>query len=137
MQYNPEELNDILNIYKAESDEIIQELNDGFLALEKNPTDKTPIKRLLQLAHSLKGASRMIDFTSIQNIAHKLEDILSYWKKEDIIINVDSFQVIYEACDYLTELVEKSVKQKANFEDANLMIFINKLDNFITSNRMV
>ena len=137
MQYNPEELNDILNIYKAESDEIIQELNDGFLALEKNPTDKTPIKRLLQLAHSLKGASRMIDFTSIQNIAHKLEDILSYWKKEDVIINVESFQVIYEACDYLTELVEKSVKQKANFEDANLMIFINKLDNFITSNRMV
>ncbi len=137
MQYNPEELNDILNIYKAESDEIIQELNDGFLALEKNPTDKTPIKRLLQLAHSLKGASRMIDFTSIQNISHKLEDILSYWKKEDVIINVESFQVIYEACDYLTELVEKSVKQKSNVEDANLIIFINKLDNFITSNRMV
>ena len=106
MQYNPEELNDILNIYKAESDEIIQELNDGFLALEKNPTDKTPIKRLLQLAHSLKGASRMIDFTSIQNISHKLEDILSYWKKEDVIINVMCFLQFNYFNSYVTGLGE-------------------------------
>ena len=35
MQYNPEELDEILNIYKAESEEIIQELNDGFLEFEK------------------------------------------------------------------------------------------------------
>ena len=136
MQYNPEELNDILNIYKAESEEIIQELNDGFLALEKNPEDKTPLKKLFQLAHSLKGASRMINFKSVQDISHKLEDILSYWKKDDVIINVDSFQVIYEVCDYLTELVDKSVKQKNDFQDDNLVLFINKLDNFIISNRM-
>ena len=136
MQYNPEELNEILNIYKAESEEIIQELNDGFLALEKDPKDKTPLKKLFQLAHSLKGASRMINFKSVQNISHKLEDILSYWKKDDVIINVDSFQVIYEVCDYLTELVDKSVKQKNDFQDDNLVLFINKLDNFIISNRM-
>ncbi len=136
MQYNPEELNDILNIYKAESEEIIQELNDGFLALEKNPEDKTPLKKLFQLAHSLKGASRMINFKSVQDISHKLEDILSYWKKDDVIINVDSFQVIYDVCDYLTELVDKSVKQKNDFQDDNLVLFINKLDNFIISNRM-
>ena len=136
MQYNPEELNEILNIYKAESEEIIQELNDGFLALEKDPKDKTPLKKLFQLAHSLKGASRMINFKSVQDISHKLEDILSYWKKDDVIINVDSFQVIYEVCDYLTELVDKSVKQKNDFQDDNLVLFINKLDNFIISNRM-
>ena len=75
MQYNPEELKEILNIYKVESEEIIQSFNDGFLELEKNPTDKSPLKKLFQLAHSLKGASRMIGFNSVQDIAHKLEDI--------------------------------------------------------------
>ncbi|HIS88994.1 TPA: chemotaxis protein CheW [Candidatus Avigastranaerophilus faecigallinarum] len=137
MQYNPEELNEILNIYKAESEEIIQELNDGFLTLEKNPKDKTPLKKLLQLVHSLKGASRMISFTSVQDISHKLEDILSYWKKEDITININSFQLIYEVCDYLTALVEKSVKQKTNYEDKNLLLFINKLNNLINSNKTI
>ena len=137
MQYNPEELNEILNIYKAESEEIIQEVNDDFLTLEKNPKDKTPLKKLLQLVHSLKGASRMISFTSVQDISHKLEDILSYWKKEDVTINIDSFEIIYEVCDYLTALVEKSVKQKSNYEDKNLLLFINKLDSIINSNKAI
>ncbi len=137
MQYNPEELNEILNIYKVESEEIIQELNDGFLVLEKNPEDKTPLKKLFQLAHSLKGASRMINFKSVQDISHKIEDILSYWKKDDVVINVEAFQVIYEACDYLNELVEKSVKQKADFQAENISEFMNKLDDFIISNKMI
>ena len=42
MQYNPDELNEILNIYKVESEEIIESFNDGFLDLEKNQTDKKP-----------------------------------------------------------------------------------------------
>lgn len=137
MQYNPEELNEILNIYKAESDEIIQELNDNFLMLEKNPQDKTPLKKLFQLAHSLKGASRMINFKSVQDISHKLEDVLSYWKREDVIINIDSFQIIYEVCDYLNELVEKSVERKTDFQDKNLLVYINKLDSFVKSDNTV
>ena len=52
MQYNPEELDEILTIFKSESEEIIQSLNDCFLLLEKNPEDKTPLKKLFQLSHS-------------------------------------------------------------------------------------
>ncbi len=131
MQYNPEEFNEILNIYKAESEELLQGLNDNFLELENNTQDKTPIKKLLQLSHSLKGSSRMIGFNSIQDISHKLEDILSYWKKEDTVINPEAFQVIYQVCDYLAELVDKSVKQKSEYIDSNTIVIINKLENIL------
>ncbi len=93
MQYNPDEFEEIINIFNSESEEIIQELNDNFLQLEKNVHDKTPLKKLLQLSHSLKGAARMLGFNSIQNLAHKLEDILSFWKQDNAEINKDSFQV--------------------------------------------
>lgn len=131
MQYNPEELNEILNIYKVESEEIIESFNDGFLDLEKNPTDKTPLKKMFQLAHSLKGASRMIGFNSVQDIAHKLEDILSHWKKDDVEINVESFQVLYEVCDFLGVLVEKCVNQKSNYTDIKVEAFLGILDDFL------
>ncbi len=133
MQYNPEEFNEILNIYKAESEELLQGLNDNFLELENNPKDKTPIKKLLQLSHSLKGASRMLGFNGIQDISHKLEDILSYWKKDEVVINADAFQVIYQVCDYLGELVDKSVKQKSEYFGSNTILIINKLENIISS----
>ena len=137
MQYNPEEMDEILKIYGSESEEIIQELNDNFLLLEKNPNDKTPLKKLFQLAHSLKGASRMIGFNTIQDIAHKLEDILSFWGQDDVAINVDMFEEIYNVCDFLLELIRKSVADKAEYNDRNVAVFINKLDNFITFNSMI
>ena len=137
MQYNPDELNDILNIFKAESEEIIQSLNDGFMELEKNPEDKTPLKKLFQLAHSIKGAARMLGFNSIQDLAHKLEDILSYWKKEEVKIEEDAFEIIYEACDLLTELVNKSVELKTDYNSPAIYTFLTKLSTFIIRNRMM
>ncbi len=137
MQYNPEEFEEILNIFKAESEEIIQKLNDRFMELEKKPDDKTPIKELFQLAHSLKGGARMIGFNGVQNISHKLEDILSYWKNDNVKIKTDFFQVIYKACDFLYELVEKSVSQKEDCKDENVTVFLNKLDDFITHNAVI
>ncbi len=137
MQYNPEEFKDILNIFKAESEELIQELNDGFLLLEKNPENKQPLKKLFQLAHSLKGAARMLGFNSIQDIAHKLEDILSYWKKDNVVINMDSFQVIYEVCDFLNELIETAVNKQSDSYSEKVLLFVNKLDNYIVQNHMI
>ena len=137
MHYNPEELDEILTIFKSESEEIIQSLNDGFLVLEKTPTDKTPLKKLFQLCHSLKGASRMLGFNSIQDIAHKLEDILAYWKKDDVVININIFQEIYHVCDLLSLLISRCAESKTDYSDDQVLSFISKLDNFITFNHMV
>ena len=137
MQYNPEEYSEILNIFKAESEEIIQEINDNFLILEKNTEDKAPLKKLFQLAHSLKSAARMIGFNSIQDIAHKLEDILTYWKNDSVKINPDFFEEIYKICDFIGELIVKSVEKKGDYYDEKVMIFIKTLDNFINDNNIV
>lgn len=127
MNFNPQELNDILNIFKAESEEIIQELNNGLVQLEKNPKNKQQIKRLMQLAHSLKGAARTLGFNSIQDITHKLEDILSFWNKEDTVIEANSFRIVYSTCDFLSTLINKSISEKANVADTEVISFINKL----------
>lgn len=133
MQYNPGEFDEILNIFKAESEEIIQEINDNFLALEKNPDDKTPLKRLLQLSHSLKGAARMLGFNGIQDIAHKIEDIISYWNTPEAKVNPDVIQIIYEACDFLLELISKSVEQKSDYIDPKINDFLEQLNSVFTT----
>ena len=137
MQYNSEELNEILKIFKIEAEEIIQELNDGLLVLEKNPTDKTPLKKLFQLAHSLKSAARMISFNSIQDISHKIEDVLSFWRKDNIEVEVDYIEQIYKACDLIGVLIEKSIEQKSNYFDEKVATTIEILGNFIKDNDRV
>ena len=121
MEYNPEELIEILNIFKVESDEILQEINDCFLILEKNYEDKASLKKLL-----------MLGFTSIQDISHKLEDIFSMYKKDNINLQND-FQLFYNACDLLSELVYKSVEQKANISSPQVTECINNLNEIISN----
>lgn len=133
MQYNPEEFQELLNIFKAESEEIIQSLNDGFLELEKNPEDKTVIKKLLQNAHSIKGASRMLGFNAIQDISHKLEDMLTFWKEEDVVIDADSFATMYEICDFLYDIVANSVDKQSDYFDIRVVQFLNRLDGFMNN----
>lgn len=131
MQYNPEELKEILNIFKAESDEIIQELNDEMLIFEQNQADKEKLKKILQLLHSLKSAARMLGYNGIQDVAHKLEDVVSAWKTEKDEINPNCFEEIYKVFDLLGFWVAKSVETKGNYITIETEETIKKLDSFI------
>ncbi|HUX26452.1 MAG TPA: hybrid sensor histidine kinase/response regulator [Burkholderiales bacterium] len=64
-------------LFKAESDEHLQRLDDAFLRLEKTPADQALLEEAFREAHSLKGAARMLGLSAIQAPAHRLEDELN------------------------------------------------------------
>jgi two-component system chemotaxis sensor kinase CheA len=83
MDLSKEELIEVIKIFKTESQQYIQDLNKGFLKLEKDQDyDTTLIEELFRTAHSLKGAARMLSIQSVEGIAHLLEDILGKVKKK-------------------------------------------------------
>ena len=61
-------------LFKAESEEHLQHLDDALLQLEKTPADQALLEEAFREAHSLKGAARMLGLTAIQTPAHRLED---------------------------------------------------------------
>ena len=76
MEFLQEEFDEILNIFQQEGGEILQSMDKNLLILEKKPNNIDVAMQLFRDAHSLKGSARMLGFNSIQNIAHKIEDIL-------------------------------------------------------------
>lgn len=64
-------------LFKAESQEHLQRLDDALLRLEKAPGDQALLEEAFREAHSLKGAARMLGLTGIQAPAHRLEDELN------------------------------------------------------------
>jgi len=64
-------------LFKAESEEHLQRLDDALLRLEKTPADQALLEEAFREAHSLKGAARMLGLNSIQKPAHELEDELN------------------------------------------------------------
>src|ERR1035437_3092579 len=77
-------------LFRAESEEHLQHLDDALLQLEKNPTDQPLLEEAFREAHSLKGAARMLGLTAIQTPAHRLEDPFNAGRHNTTPINAAS-----------------------------------------------
>jgi len=104
VSYQPDELQEILSIYKAETEEHLQKLNEGLLSLEKAPRRTETIEEIFREAHSLKGAARMIGFEPVEKIAHGLEDLFSQARKGELDFQRHVFDVIFVALDAISKL---------------------------------
>lgn len=111
MDFSEEMIDEILKIFQVESEEIISKLNNNLLNLEKNPKDKDSILTLFRDIHTLKGASRMVDFKNVQTVAHKMEDILGLAKDGEILLNANVVDTLYKAVDFLSETIQKSIEK--------------------------
>ncbi|WP_461482114.1 hybrid sensor histidine kinase/response regulator [Porticoccus sp.] len=74
---------ELRDLFRVESEERLQHLDDGLLRLEKAPGDLAALEALFREAHSLKGAARMLGLSDIQSLAHQLEDALGLARKEE------------------------------------------------------
>jgi two-component system chemotaxis sensor kinase CheA len=63
--------------FRIEARELVEGLGTCALDLEKAPSDSDVIGRLLRLAHTLKGASRVVKLAAIAEQAHAIEDVLA------------------------------------------------------------
>jgi len=59
--------------FRIEARELLEELGKGILELEKRPAAPEVVARLLRLAHTLKGAARVVKQREIADQAHAIE----------------------------------------------------------------
>ena len=69
-------MQDPLKYFRVEAHEILEQLQSGLLELERSGARRESTQRLLRLAHTLKGAARVVKQPQIANLAHQLEDLL-------------------------------------------------------------
>ena len=85
--------------------EILQVINEAGLQLEKRPADEELIRGVRRAVHTLKGDSAACGFSKLSEIAHELEDILSFQiaqahgpKLAEVVLSaVDTFQGMLSA----------------------------------------
>jgi two-component system, chemotaxis family, sensor kinase CheA len=72
--------------FRIEARELLEGLGACVLDLEKAPADKDVIGRLLRLAHTLKGASRVVKLAAIAEEAHAIEDVLAPFREKQAAV---------------------------------------------------
>ena len=66
--------------FRIEARELLDGLSHGILALEKSESSREVVGELLRLAHTLKGASRVVKQKEVAELAHGIEDVLGPYR---------------------------------------------------------
>jgi two-component system chemotaxis sensor kinase CheA len=68
---------DRFRYFRIEARELLEQLGEGALDLEKDVPVPDVVSRLLRLAHTLKGAARVVKQQEVADLAHRVEDALA------------------------------------------------------------
>lgn len=95
-----------LGVFIDESTEHLDVLYKQLLELEKNSTDVAIIEEIFRAAHTLKGMSATMGYEDLANLTHKLENVFDGIRLENIQVNAELIDVLFQAVDQLNMMVE-------------------------------
>jgi type IV pili sensor histidine kinase/response regulator len=97
----------ILGYFIEEATEHLQALEQGILALSSTINDQEQVNGMFRAAHSIKGGAAMLGYTSIQKIAHRLEDAFKILREHEITVDQHLESLFLKGYDVLLDLIEK------------------------------
>ncbi len=127
MDFLEEEFDEVLSIFRDESEEHIQKLNKNLLKIEEDPANLHIITELFREAHSLKGSARMIGLTAIENLSHKLEDIIGSAREGGLVIDSEIIDVLCKTVDCIASIVEESINTKGQYSSPHVDQIVQEL----------
>ncbi|HVR64948.1 MAG TPA: response regulator [Polyangia bacterium] len=71
--------------FRIESRDLLDQMGQGVLDLEKGDAAAEIVARLLRQAHTLKGAARVVRQSEIADLAHGVEDVLSPFREQPAV----------------------------------------------------
>lgn len=105
-----------------EAKDLLQNAEQAFLELEKDPSNKDLIDTIFRCAHNLKGTSRAVGFGQIAELTHKAENLLLEIKQDKIIATDRVVSVLLLFNDKVREMVEGLTDDlSASFECHDLL----------------
>jgi len=88
---------ELLEEFLAEATDLLDNVDDDLITLEKDPGDLEILNRVFRAIHSVKGNASFLDFELLVAITHKTEDVLNRLRKEELLLTPEVMDVIMEA----------------------------------------
>ncbi|MCD6249349.1 MAG: chemotaxis protein CheA [candidate division Zixibacteria bacterium] len=120
-----EEMQEIIDDFLVEADELISSLDTNLVALESTPDDLELLNEIFRAAHTVKGTSSFLGFEQVTSLTHKMEDVLNKLRKDELKVTQEIMDTLLESVDILKVLLD-NVRTK-NDEELNLDNIIARL----------
>jgi two-component system chemotaxis sensor kinase CheA len=91
--------------FRPEARDLVDQCAKGVLDLEKGGSNAAAVQQLLRLAHTLKGAARVVKQSEIANRAHAIEDALAPFRDSADGIAREQIDTILEHLDEISNRI--------------------------------
>ncbi len=94
-----------LEEFRIETEENLEHLDQGLLALERDPSDANLVRGLFLNAHTIKGGAGMLELKVMKQITHALEDVLGRLRDGGETLEANTTSLLLKAVDTLRQIV--------------------------------
>jgi two-component system, chemotaxis family, sensor kinase CheA len=117
--------------FAMEAQEHVQVISNLLLELEKSLSpaqEVAAIENIYREAHTLKGASRAVDLSSIEKICQAMESVFAAWKRQSTSPSREAFDALHRTLDAIRDLLASFAKKSGRPEGPWLAELVHSLD---------
>ena len=111
---------DITESYVSEVKELLESARKDILTLKSSQNDPVTLTRLLRSLHTIKGNSRMLGFSTIEKLAHSVEDIYKSVKDGQIKNSDRLVKLVFAVADKIESCVLSVTKKGTDEQNIEL-----------------
>ena len=119
-----DDMQELLEYFLVESFELIEQIDHDLVELESNPDDLELLNRIFRVAHTVKGSSSFLNFDTLTELTHHMEDVLNKARHGELKITADVMDVVLKSVDMMKGLL---VSIRDNGNDSNSGIDISQI----------
>ena len=128
-------MDNMLEMYLYETNTLMEQLDELLIEAEKNADFTTnDVNEIFRIMHTVKGSSAMMEFSTLMEIAHHIEDLFFYIRENgmdslDESHKTDLFNLMFQSTDALRVEVEKI--ENDDPLSTNIDPIINNINSFL------
>ncbi|TWT72783.1 Chemotaxis protein CheA [Posidoniimonas polymericola] len=109
--------NELMNDFVVEAKEHLADVENQFLAIEEQGAniDVNLVNEVFRAIHSIKGAAGFLGLTTVNDLAHSLENLLNMMRNKELTPTSVTIDVMLKAADTLSSMID-DVNNSGSFD---------------------
>jgi two-component system chemotaxis sensor kinase CheA len=102
---------ELMRLFCAEAEELLQEIEQGVLVLETSPADADTLATVFRAFHTLKGNAAVMKLVVLQRLTHELESLLDAARRGGRSLDRDAIDLVLAGADAVATYVAETARQ--------------------------
>ncbi len=118
---NNDDMQELVQDFLVETNEIIENLDHDLVELESNQNDLELLNKIFRGAHTMKGSSSFLGFNKLADLTHHAEDILNKLRKGEMVVTREIMDTLLEFVDK-TKIIISDIENGTDTADIKSVI---------------